>query len=346
MSQPWTEGDLRFMRRAIALSKKGFPAPNPHVGCVIVKDNEVIGEGWHEYAGAPHAEIAALQDAGLWAKGADVYVTLEPCNHQGRTGPCSLALLEAGVRRVVYACDDPNPRAQGGASVLRSHGVEVESGLLEHEAAEANTQFLFAMRHERPFVVAKAAFSLDGRIALASGESKWITGELARREAHRLRAELGCVLVGRRTVEIDNPQLTARVAGVHNQPLRVVLDPKKALTGREDVFNDDAESLWINGDIELQELLRSLYARGITGVLVEGGGTTIAHFVREGLVDRYELFIAPKLLGEGPSWIGGLQVVELQHAPALQIIHTRKLGDDLWITAQPAPAEQSAPATE
>ncbi len=329
----WTEDDARFMRRAIELSKNGFPAPNPHVGCVLVRDGETVGEGWHEHAGGPHAEVAAL--VGANATGADAYVTLEPCNHRGRTGPCSVALIEAGVKRVVFACPDPNLEAVGGGERLRGAGIEVASGLLSEEAAQANEQFLFALNHRRPLIVLKAACSLDGRIALPNGESKWITGEAARREGHRLRAELGSVLVGRKTVEIDDPQLTARIEGVVNPPTRIVLDPNSRLKGTERVFDDSAPTIHVTGPINLQELLASLFEKSITGILVEGGAVTMGHFIRAGLHDRLELFQAPKVLGDGPSWIEGLTFDSLEKAPQWHLDQVRLLGRDVWISARP-----------
>ncbi|HWD38321.1 MAG TPA: bifunctional diaminohydroxyphosphoribosylaminopyrimidine deaminase/5-amino-6-(5-phosphoribosylamino)uracil reductase RibD [Fimbriimonas sp.] len=322
-----------LMRRAIRLSRKGFPAPNPHVGCVIVKDGEIVGEGYHDHAGGPHAEIVALRQAGEAAKGADVYVTLEPCNHVGRTGPCSLALIQAEVSRVFVACPDPNPRAQGGADTLRSTGIPVEVGLLEQQAAAENLPFLTAMRLSRPYVVVKSAAGLDGRSALPSGESKWITGEAARRQGRRLRAECGAVLVGYRTVLADDPQLTARIRGAVNQPLRVVLDPHARLSGSENVFDDGARTKRITGMIDLPRILEDLFNEGVTGLLVEGGARTIGHFFQEKLVDRLELFMAPKLLGEGPSWLEGLRIETLGEAPACKIQRVRRIGHDIQVTA-------------
>lgn len=321
-----------FMRRAIALSRRGFPAPNPHVGCVLAREGEIVGEGWHTHAGAPHAEAMALRNAGDLARGADAYVTLEPCNHHGRTPPCSLALVKAGVKNVYVAVADPNPRAAGGASTLRAAGIPVEIGLLAAEAAEANRQFLFAMAHRRPWVVAKAGCSLDGRIALPSGESKWITSEAARRAAHRLRAELGAVLVGYRTVVADDPQLTARIPGVVNPPLRVVLDPRNGLTGREKAFDDAAETLWIREPLSAEQVLGRIREQGRTGLLIEGGGRTIAEFLSAGLVDRLELFVAPRVLGDGPAWCNGLQLPGLAETPEFSLKGVRRVGPDLRLT--------------
>src|SRR5579885_2122161 len=207
----------QWMRRAIELSKNGFPAPNPHVGCVIVKNGEIVGEAYHDHAGAPHAEVVALTQAREKANGADVFVTLEPCNHQGRTGPCSQALIQAGVANVTAACLDPNPKAKGGLKALKESGVKVSHGLMQKEASAANEVFLKSMEQRSPYLVGKVAMSLDGRVAMPNGDSKWITNEASRAIGHRLRAECGAVLVGRNTVARDNPHLTARVEGVVNQ---------------------------------------------------------------------------------------------------------------------------------
>ncbi len=323
------------MKRAIVLSRRGYPAPNPHVGCVLVRAGEVVGEGFHAYAGGPHAEAAALAQAGEHARGATAYVTLEPCAHFGRTPPCSRALLAAGVERVVVACPDPNPEAAGGAREIAEAGVKVEVGLLEREAAQANRQFLFAFAAGRPFVVAKAACSLDGRIALPTGESKWITSPGARLQGRKLRAECGAVLVGRRTVELDDPLLTARMRGALNQPVRVVLDPHARLKGSERVFGPEARTIRVTGAIDLPSLLRTLFAEGIRGLLVEGGAATIGGFLAAGLVDRLELFLAPKLLGAGPAWCSDLGVGSLADALSWNIVSTRRVGPDIWISAEP-----------
>ena len=215
----------RWMRRALDLAERGrwTVSPNPLVGCVLVRDGEVVGEGWHERAGQAHAEVRALDQAGDRARGADVYVTLEPCAHQGRTGPCSAALLRAGVARVFVALADPNPLAAGGGEALRAAGIAVEVGLGQDEARRQNEVFLHALATGRPLVVVKAAVSLDGRIAAADGTSRWLTGEAARQRVHRLRAEVDAVVVGSGTVLADDPALTCRLEGAP-QPLRVVLD--------------------------------------------------------------------------------------------------------------------------
>lgn len=291
------------MRRAVRQSKRGYPAPNPHVGCVIVRDGMIVGEGYHDHCGGPHAEIVALRQAGERARGADVYVTLEPCNHTGRTGPCSEALIAAGVGSVTAAVADPNPKAAGGAERLRGAGIEVSMGLLARQAEEINRVFLTAQRRRRPYVMLKAAITLDGFLARPDGSSKWITGPRARREGHRLRAQCGAVLVGRRTVEVDDPQLTARLPGIVNQPIRVVLDPHSRLTGDEQVFSQPGETWRLKNAGTIEELLQELWDRGLRGVLVEGGAETYRRFLISGLVDELHLFIAPTMFGRGMPWI-------------------------------------------
>lgn len=293
--------DREAMSRAIELAERGFPAPNPRVGCVLVRDGRIIAEGWHEAAGQPHAEAMALADTN--ARGATAYVTLEPCNHHGRTPPCSEALIAAGVIRVVYAVADPNPDAKGGAERLREAGIEVESGLLADAAEIQNERFLTAVARKQPFVLVKVAMGLDGRIALPSGESKWITGPAARTAGHRLRAEMGAVLVGPGTVLRDRPQLTARIDRVTNPPVRVVLDPRGELDPDQPVFDLQAPTWHITERRSVPDLLTHLFERGLTGVLVEGGAGVIGSFLAADAVDALEVFIAPKVLGEGLSWV-------------------------------------------
>ncbi len=341
--------DQDFMFRAIALSRKGYPAPNPHVGCVITLGDKIVGEGYHRRAGEGHAEVVALRQAGEQARGGTAFVTLEPCNHQGRTGPCSLALIEAGVKRVVYAVRDPNPRAAGGHEVLAAAGVTVESGVLADEAEAANAVFLTAVRREYPYVCVKAAMSLDGRIALPSGESKWITGPEARREAHKLRAETGAVLVGPGTILADDPQLTARFRGAP-QVTRIVLDPRGEVPESAKVFEGAAptvhvvpygmsgkgirlEQPLVDGRFAAVALLQALYGLGILGILVEGGAKTIGAFLP--YADRIELFVSGKVLGSGSAWVEGFSVMNLDQAPRFVIRKVTKCGDDLRVTAVP-----------
>lgn len=314
---------VEAMRRAIALSWCGFPAPNPRVGAVLVKGDEVIGEGYHRAAGAPHAEVVALQQAGEMAKGATLYVTLEPCRHHGRTPPCTESILAAGVAKVVFAVRDPSEEAGGGADALREKGVEVEEGLLAEESKEPLWQFLTSHRLGRAVVLLKAAITLDGRIATRTGESHWITSEEFRRRGHALRAEMGAVLVGAGTVVADNPTLTVREVEAVNQPLRVVLDLDGCVPPTHSVLADGRAPTWhvrrgdlpMRGDeFDLEALCEALPSKGATGVLVEGGGRTIESFLRQGVADRVELHVAPLVFGAGPCWAEGEGVARLADA--------------------------------
>jgi diaminohydroxyphosphoribosylaminopyrimidine deaminase/5-amino-6-(5-phosphoribosylamino)uracil reductase len=348
-----------FMKWAIGLSRHGYPAPNPRVGCVIVSRGSVVGTGYHEFAGGPHAEVLALEEAGERAAGSDVYVTLEPCNHYGRTGPCSQALIEAKVKRVYFACRDENPRARGGAEALEEAGIKVHAGLLRDEAAEVNEVFIRSQELRRPFVTVKAAISLDGRIALSSGESKWITGEEARSVAHQLRAEMGCVLVGQKTVQCDDPSLTVRIRGVRNQPVRVILDPERRLSNRLHVFDRRSKTFRVvlpehasdddlivaqgtNG-FNLRALLSKLFQQGVNGVLVEGGAETISSFIREGLVDRLDLLMAPIVLGNGPTWANDAGIRRLTDAHGFTPSSCRMVGKDVWLTLRRSTKTQALP---
>ncbi len=360
------------MRRARELAEHGryTAAPNPLVGAVVVRDDEVVGEGWHARAGDYHAEAAALERSGPAARGAELYVTLEPCNHHGKTPPCTAAILRAGIKRVVAGHLDPNPRMRGrSVEILREAGVEVE--VLDDAFFEKqNEQFSRLMHTGRPFVHVKLATTLDGRIAASNGESKWITGEAARRRAHELRAEAGAVLVGAATARVDDPLLTPR--GLSEDPpavTRVVLDPrltlrpdgKLARTAYADpviVFaaeNSDgirAEELrasgvevvpapLVNGELDLVFVLEELGRRGIRSVLVEGGGETAGRFVGRGLADKLTLFYAPKLLGaEGMPLMGSLKVAGVAGAPELRVDAVEKIGEDVVVTLYPLESEE------
>lgn len=333
-----------FMRRAIELSRRGFPAPNPHVGCVIEFGGEIVGEGWHDFAGGPHAEVVALKHAGELARGATAYVSLEPCGHYGRTPPCTEALKAAGVAKVIFAVADPNPNASGGGCTLESEGIAVESGLLEQEALKANYRWHRAQVLGRPFVTVKAAISMDGKVATSCGESKWITGEAARLSGHLLRAEHAAILVGSQTVIADNPRLTARIEGVFNQPLRVILDGRARLTGSEQVFSEPGEVLWIVGGGEghenqtalpegsgPDEILALLWDRGITSVLIEGGPNTSARFFISDCVDEVNLFMAPILIGEGVHWFQAESGQPLSGPRRWQLAASEKVGEDVHL---------------
>ena len=301
--------ELRAMKRALilAVSPDVPRGPNPRVGCVLLApDGEIVGEGHHRGAGTEHAEVDALAKAGDAARGATAVVTLEPCDHSGRTGPCTQALIGAGVARVVYAQTDPNPVAAGGAAVLRAAGLDVEGGLFAAQAMALNETWTFAVAEGRPFVTWKSAATLDGRVAAADGTSRWITSAAARAEVHDLRAEVDAVMVGTGTVVADDPQLTVRdeegaMADVP-QPLRVVVGMRDLPAGAR-VLDGSTPSLQLRTR-DPQEVLRSLHEREVRHVLLEGGPRLAAAFVRAGLVDRVVWYVAPALLGSGPSALG------------------------------------------
>lgn len=337
--------DTAMMQRALALAERGRAtvSPNPMVGCVLALDGQIVGEGFHEHPGGPHAEIVALNSAGDQAAGATAYVTLEPCNHTGRTGPCSQALIDAGVARVVAAAADPNALAAGGADTLRAAGVDVEVGLLSAEARRQNEVFFFTVETGRPFVIAKAAVSLDGRIAAADGTSQWLTGEPARRHVHALRAEVDAVLVGSGTVLADDPQLTVRLLEyTGRQPLRVVLDRRGRVTADHRVQDDAAPTLVTADDIP--DVLTALFERDIRSVLVEGGAGVLHAFIDAGLVDRFYLHIAPVLLGDrGTPLLAGPWAETLAEAPRWRLDSVEQFGNDAVLALSPAKPEAPSP---
>lgn len=300
------------MRRALALAATpGVPlSPNPRVGCVLLADDgATVAEGFHRGAGTPHAEADALARAGAAARGTTAVVTLEPCNHTGRTGPCAQALVEAGVRRVVYAQSDPNPVARGGAETLRAAGLVVEAGLLEHDARALNRVWTFAVEHGRPFVTWKLAATLDGRSAAADGTSRWITGRASRRDVHRLRALADTVLVGTGTVAADDPALTVRDEQdrpLERQPLRAVMGESDLAPGRR-VLDGSAETVHLRTR-DPRAALAQLAGLERRHVFLEGGPRLAAAFVRAGLVDEIVAYVAPVLLGAGASAVGDLGI--------------------------------------
>ena len=361
----FTSDDYRYMARALQLAERGLYTtdPNPRVGCVLVRDGGVVGEGWHERAGEPHAEAHALRAAGERARGATAYVTLEPCCHHGRTPPCSEALIAAGVTRVVVAMQDPNPRVAGnGLAQLQAAGIATASGLLAAEAGALNPGFAMRMRHGRPYVRCKLAMSLDGRTAMAGGESKWITGEHARADVQRLRARSSAIVTGIGTVLADDPALTARLPeGVTRQPLRVVLDhalrtPPRArllrapgatlIVGtrqdtapREALLAAGAEIVLLHapqGRMALAEVLEVLAAREINEVLLECGATLAGAFLHSGLIDELVIYMAPALMGDGARGLFHLPGLErMDQKLALDVRDIRKVGVDWRITAVP-----------
>ena len=358
--------DHRFMARALQLAEHGLwtTTPNPRVGCVLVRDGAVIGEGWHEKAGGPHAEVAALaaaRSAGGDPRGTTAYVTLEPCNFFGRTPPCTEALIAAGVSRVVAAMSDPNPKvAGGGLARLREAGIEVASGLLEAAARELNIGFVSRMTRGRPFVRVKLAASLDGRTALAGGESQWITGPDARRDTHRWRARACAILTGSGTVLVDDPQLTVRnVSGFaeeQRQPWRVVVDGAARISPQAKVFSGGA--LWVtaggapnrvelpaaveclvlpghHGHVDLMGLLHELGRRGVNELHVEAGPKLSGALLSEGLVDELLMYFAPSLIGDtGRGLFSTPGLESLADRPQVTIQDVRMLGSDLRVRAR------------
>lgn len=328
--------DAAWLERAATLAARG-PAhgPNPRVGAVIVgHDGTVRGEGFHRGAGTAHAEVAALDDAaskGQDARGATAYVTLEPCHHTGRTGPCTRALIDAGVTRVVYAVADPNPVATGGAQALAAAGVEAVH--VPHERAAAlNQRWLTAVSRARPYVIAKWGQTLDGYLAAADGTSFWVTGEEARAHAHQVRAEVDAILVGTGTVRADDPELSARPSGVAqpHQPLRVVMGMSDTSGAR--VWRDEHALALRTHDPA--EALAALHEREVRTVVVEGGGTVLTAFIAAGLVDEIHAYVAPALLGAGVAAVGDLGIRTMTQALRTQNVTATPLGVDVLVAAQ------------
>ncbi|OQR26630.1 riboflavin biosynthesis protein RibD [Pseudomonas sp. Bc-h] len=365
--------DAFYMARALELARKGVYSthPNPRVGCVIVRDGEVVGEGWHVRAGEPHAEVHALRQAGERARGATAYVTLEPCSHHGRTPPCAEALVNAGVGRVVAAMQDPNPDVAGrGLLRLMSAGIAVQSGVLEGEARAINKGFLKRMEHGLPYVRVKLAMSLDGRTAMASGESQWITGPEARSAVQRLRAQSSVVLTGADTVLADNARLTVRpdelglnaeltALAMTRPPLRVLIDGRlrvpldspffkagsalvvtcAAASARERYHDEGHEMLALassGGHVDLRKLLVELAARGVNDVLVEAGPKLAGAFTRLGLVDEFQIFVAGKFMGSSARPLLDLPLAQMNEAFELKIVEMRAIGNDWRVIAIPA----------
>ena len=331
--------EIEAMRRALELAASpGVPLdPNPRVGCVLLSpDGEVVGEGFHHGAGTPHAEVEALRVAGDAARGATAVVTLEPCDHTGRTGPCSRALLDAGVARVVHAQSDPNPVAAGGAARLAAAGVEVVGGVLAAQAEALNPHWTFSVTHGRPFVLWKSASTLDGRVAAADGTSRWITSAASRAEVHDLRASVDAVVVGLGTVLEDDPHLAVRRDGAvlprEQQPLRVVVGRRDVPEGAR-VLDGAAETLQIRVH-DPEAVLAELHRREVRSVLLEGGPTLVAAFVRAGLVDAVRWYVAPALLGAGPSALGDAGMSTIAEALRLSVVDVVRVGDDVRIDAR------------
>jgi len=367
---PWTDFDQHAMQRALEMASLGLYTtdPNPRVGCVLAHGQHIVGEGWHERAGEPHAEVNALRAAGERARGATAYVTLEPCSHFGRTPPCTAALIEAQVARVIYSMEDPNPKVSGGgAQILRAAGIEVAKGLLADESEALNRGFCKRMRHGLPWVRLKLGTSLDGRTALANGASRWITAEPARKDAQRFRARSSVVLTGIGTLLADDPALNVRVPGATRQPLRVVLDshlrappqarvftregPALVFAARDDAARRTAleqcgarvEILPANeqGTVALPAVLQRLAALEANEVMVEAGARLAGALLAAELVDELLAYIAPCLLGSEARPLALLPSIDnLTQRWPMRFVDVTRIGDDLRIVAHLQPRAQ------
>lgn len=360
-----TSTDTKYMKRALALARKGVgkTSPNPAVGCVIVKDGRVIGEGWHRRAGGPHAELYALEMAGEAALGADLYVTLEPCSHTGKTPPCSAALIRAGVKRVVAGMADPNPKVNGaGFAALRQAGIDTECGVLEDECRSINRPFIKHVTTGLPFVTYKCAMTLDGKIASVTGESRWISCEASRRNVHRMRSLSNAVMVGVDTIIADNPQLTVRHVRGQN-PLRVVVDShlrtpesvailcgamaKDTLIATIETnprihrrYEKTGATLLVcrasEDRVDLHDLWNKLGERGIQKILLEGGSRLAGEALRYGLIDECVFFYAPKVIGsDGLSPFTMTGITDMAQAIKFDTIEVRRSGADIMVTSRP-----------
>ena len=368
----WTQEQLTHMKSALKLARRGWGmvSPNPLTGAVVAKGKKVVGMGWHTGPTQPHAEAAALMDAGSKAKGADLYVNLEPCNHFGRTGPCTEAILNAGIARVFYGAPDPNSIAAGGAKALSEAGVEVHGGLMAAECFEINLFFFKWVLTKIPYIIAKTAATLDGKTATSTGQSQWISSKSARNFSHHIRSGVDAILIGRNTAEKDDPELSARPWGrrkMHNQPWRVVLDPllklpltrkffdpsiggqsvvvctDLALESKAKSITDQGHQVLVapagnTGLISIRWVMEELGRQGVQSVLVEPGATLgNSIFVDEPVVDLAHIFLAPKIIGgsKAPGIIGGTGISHLDDAREMDIIRLGRKGTDIHITARP-----------
>ena len=356
--------DIRYMKRALTLARKGIgaTAPNPAVGCVIVKDGKVVGTGWHKKAGGPHAEIHALEVAGDMARGADVYVTLEPCCHTGKTPPCSQALIRAGVGRVVAGMSDPNPKVGGGGlEELKTAGIQVVCGVLEDNCRDINRPFIKHVTTGMPYVTYKCAMTLDGKISTVTGASRWISCEASRAYVHRMRARMDAVMVGVDTVIADNPELTVRHVRGRN-PLRVVVDSHlrtpesvKVLSGKNAAgtiiattetdprvhlrYLKQGATILVcgqeHGRVSMEDMMFKLGQMGVQSILLEGGGRLAGNLLEHGLIDEFVFFLAPKILGsDGFSPFNLVGKTSMDQAYRLNIIHVGRSGLDIAVHAR------------
>lgn len=355
----------RLVKRAFSLAKKGYgkTSPNPMVGAVLLRDGVIVGEGYHQKAGAPHAEINAISAAGNKAEGADLYINLEPCSHHGRTPPCVEAVIKAGIRRAFIAMVDPNPKVSGrGITLLKDAGIEVHVGILEAEARKLNEAYIKHIATGMPFVILKAAATLDGKTATKTGDSKWITGETSRQRVHRMRNGVDAILVGIKTIERDNPLLTARLRrGKGKDPARVVLDEELKISTEAHVVNPESEAPLIiattdkaptpriielerlgievlvfknaDGLVPLRPLIKELGSMGIVSLIIEGGSEVHASALREKIVDKIAFFYAPKIIGGVKSLgiVGGSGAKYISEAIEVDEVTTKKIGKDLLV---------------
>ena len=371
--QPLNNSEARFMARAIELAQRGLYStdPNPRVGCVIVQGGAIVGEGWHQRAGEAHAEVMALKAAGPRSQGGTAYVSLEPCSHHGKTPPCSRALIESGIRRVVAAMEDPNPKVAGsGLLELRAAGIETSCGLLKASAEALNPGFCQRMRQQRPLIRSKLAMSLDGRTAMASGESRWITGEAARLDVHRLRARSSAIITGSGTVLADDPELTARLPDHQafiEQPVRIILDSRgrcpqhltmsqtpgrkvllTALTAYKNHRPEGFEVVRLSSDeagrLRLEAVMEWLELQEFNEVLFEAGATLNGNLLREGWVDEWRIYMAPIILGDQGRGLFHLPHLErMEDRFILSLTDYRQIGSDLRLTLKAAHSSTPPP---
>jgi diaminohydroxyphosphoribosylaminopyrimidine deaminase/5-amino-6-(5-phosphoribosylamino)uracil reductase len=364
---PFTPTDIQYMKKAIILARKGLgrTSPNPMVGAVVVQRGVVVGQGFHQKAGGLHAEPLAIAQAGKAAKGATLYVNLEPCNHFGRTPPCTQAILDSGIKKVVFGLSDPNPSVKGGgADRLRSQGIEVVQGVLEEDCRRLNEVYIKWITTGLPFIILKAAVSLDGRIATRTGDSKWISNERSRLLVHRIRNQVDGVLVGIGTVVKDDPLLTVRLTqGKIKDPLRIVLDPRLRISPKARILAGPGKTLVVSGtrapihkkqelekrgveilalpdrdgQISIKELLSHLGRRGITSLLIEGGAEVYGSFLDERQGDKLVVFIAPCLIGgrKAIGMIGGTGITRMTEAMRFKEMRVKRLAGDIFVEAYP-----------
>ncbi|MCX6286159.1 MAG: bifunctional diaminohydroxyphosphoribosylaminopyrimidine deaminase/5-amino-6-(5-phosphoribosylamino)uracil reductase RibD [Bacteroidetes bacterium] len=356
--------DSKYMRRALSLAGRGagFVSPNPLVGAVVVKDGKIVGEGWHKEFGGPHAEVNALGSAAEQAEGADLYINLEPCSHQGKTPPCTDMILRSGIKKVIIGMKDPNPLVNGkGIAFLRHHGIEVHTGILEIESKKLNEVFIKFITTHLPFVIFKYAMTIDGKIATVDNASRWITGEESRKIVHRLRSNMSSVMVGADTVLYDDPLLNVRLEGKQRRsPLKIIADSSLRIPLDAKILANEPQLCLIAATekadknkvldirkrggqvlicaekdkrVDLPDLFARLGKMDIDGVLLEGGSTLAFSALKEGLVDKVIAFVAPKILGgaSAPTAVGGSGIAAMEDAINLRDIKIRKVGSDLMI---------------